>query len=359
MTDQSTNKKDVVLITGGSGLIGSKLAKLLSANYQVVGLDVVPNLHPDEQVENVGFDITDDSSIEDAFNRIIHTYGSKIASVIHLAAYYDFNGKDSPMYDKITVDGTKRLLKHLKDRFEVEQFFFSSTNLVYKPCEPGEKIDENWPLDPNWAYPESKVKTEKIIKENRGNIPAVIGRIAGAYDEWGNSIPLSHQIQRIYEKDLTGHLYSGDQEKGNPFIHLKDLIKAIKQIVDRRTSLTDYEVINISEGKTYSYGALQDRIGQLIYGKEWKTIEVPKPVAKAGATVRDTFGDPFIKPWMIDRADDHYELDISKAKEKLDWQPKHDLYKDLEEMINNLKSNPEEWYSKNGLEIPDSIKQES
>lgn len=349
--------REVVLITGGSGLIGTRLAQLLSDEYQVVGLDLNTNLYPDKAVEHIGLDLTDERSIEAACHRIRYAYGDIIASVIHLAAYYDFNGKDSPLYDEITVGGTKRLLQHLQRHFRVEQFIFSSTNLVYEPAEPGRLIDENSPLRPSWAYPESKVKTEAVIRDYHGDIPVVIARIAGVYDEWGHSIPLSHQIERIYEKQLLGHLYSGDTEKGNPFIHLDDLLDAFKRMVEQRRQLESYEVFNIGEGVTYGYRRLQDRIGELLHGKEWTTIEVPKLLAKAGATVQDAVGDPFIKPWMIDRADDHYQLDISRAAHKLGWQPRHDLYRDLEEMIGKLQLNPEKWYRENELELPKSLKQ--
>lgn len=93
---------------------------------------------------------------------------------------------------------------------------------MYQPSSPGKKIDEDWPVDPTWNYPESKVKTEKLIHEKRGAIPVVILRLAGAYDDEGHSIPITHQIQRIYEKTLTSHFYSGDLLHGNAFIHLQD-----------------------------------------------------------------------------------------------------------------------------------------
>jgi len=62
------------------------------------------------------------------------------------------------------------------------------------------------------------------------------------------------------------------------------------------------------------------------------------------------FGDPFIKPWMIDRADDHYEYDISRAKKLLDWTPEHRIVDVLPVMIMHLKENPEKWYKENYLE---------
>ncbi len=349
MNARTTSKKEVILVTGGSGLIGDKVISQLSDRFQCVGLDKVGNPNPNSKAENINFDITSEKSIEAGLERVRYAYGDKIASVIHLAAYYDFAGEPSPLYDKVTVQGTEKLL-HALQQFQVDQFIFSSTNLVYKPTTPGHKMDEDWPLDPSWKYPESKVKTEKVIHEKRGRIPAVILRLAGAYNVEGHSIPITHQIQRIYEKKLTSYFYSGDLLHGNVFIHLDDVVDALVKTVDKRKDLPEEIVMNISEPHTYSYEELQEEIGELVHGKEWQTFEIPKPLAKFGAWVQDLVSDPFIKPWMIDRADDHYELDISRAKQLLGWKPQHTLKSTLPMMIQDLKRDPEAWYEKNGLE---------
>jgi nucleoside-diphosphate-sugar epimerase len=53
---------------------------------------------------------------------------------------------------------------------------------------------------------------------------------------------------------------------------------------------------------------------------------------------------------MIDRADDHYELDISRAEKLLGWRPRHNLIDTLPEIISNLKADPDKWYKENKLE---------
>ena len=74
---------------------------------------------------------------------------------------------------EITVNGTRRILRGLHEfEFDVEQFIFSSTMLVHRPGEPGQFISEESPVDPTWAYPASKVRTEKVIHDERGDIPA-------------------------------------------------------------------------------------------------------------------------------------------------------------------------------------------
>ena len=103
---------------------------------------------------------------------------------------------------------------------------------------------------------------------------------------------------------------------------------------------------------------MQNKIGKLIHGEEWETYEVPKTVAKIGSWSMNLFGDPFIKPWMIDRADDHYELDISRAKKLLDWEPRHSLMDTLPEIIKTLKKDPLTWYKENKLEAPSALEKE-
>src|SRR5690606_33731235 len=146
------------------------------------------------------------------------------------------------------------------------------------------------------------------------------------------------------------YFFSGDASHGNVFLHLDDLIDALVKTVEKRNGLPEEIAINIGEPETPSYQDLQEKMGMLIHGDSWKTIEIPKPVAKAGAWAQDLFGDPFIKPWMIDRADDHYELDVSRAKDLLGWEPKHRLMDTLPAIIENLKADPLAWYKKNKMD---------
>ena len=82
---------------------------------------------------------------------------------------------------------------------------------------------------------------------------------------------------------------------------------------------------------------------------------MPKTVAKVGAAVIDKFsgGDAFIKPFMVDMADDHYALDISRAKQMLGWEPEHNLREVLPTILGHLQQEPAEWYRQNGLDPSD------
>jgi nucleoside-diphosphate-sugar epimerase len=343
--------KKVVIVTGACGRIGAHVVKKLGEEHRVVGFELLKAIYASANEELVPVDLGSDESVHQAFTHIRHFYGSKIASVIHLAAYYSFSDQKYDNYERITVRGTERLLKALS-AFEVEQLIFSSTMLVHAPCEPDQKINEGWPVKAKWAYPRSKVATEKLIHELRGTIPTVILRIAGVYDDECHSIPISNQIKRIYERQLEAHLFSGDIRSGSSFIHMDDLVEAIHLCVQKRSQLPQELVLLIGEPKTLSYDELQRDISRLLFEKEFKTISIPKLIAKIGSFVENHLPfmpKPFIKPWMIDFADDNYTLDISLAERLLGWRPHHSLARALPIMIESLKKDPKKWYQINGL----------
>jgi UDP-glucose 4-epimerase len=345
--DQSINK-EVIIVSGSSGLIGSALIHKIAPLYKLVGLDNVGYPYPPAEAECICVDITSDESMKFAFERIRYEYGGKISSVVHLAAYYDFLGKPSPLYDEITVKGTQRLLRMLQE-FEVEQFIFSSSMLVYKPSLPGQKMDEEWPLLPKWDYPKSKVTTEKVMRDQRGKIPIVIMRMAGVYSEEGNSIPITNQIQRIYEKQISASLYPANTAHGSTYIHLDDLVDAIAKTIEKRKELPQEVVLNVGDDETLSYKQLQDIISKEVDGTQKEIIKIPKWFAKTGAFMLNLVGKAFIKPWMIDLADDHFEMDSAKAKKMLGWQPEHTLRGTLPKMIKKLKDDPKAFYKVNKL----------
>ena len=62
--------------------------------------------------------------------------------------------------------------------------------------------------------------------------------------------------------------------------------------------------------------------------------------------------DPILKPWMIDRANDQYALDITRAGTLLDWEPKRSLRETLPKMVAALKADPTKFYEENKLGQP-------
>ncbi|KTD18797.1 NAD dependent epimerase/dehydratase, UDP-glucose-4-epimerase [Legionella lansingensis] len=349
--------KPIVIITGSEGSIGRTLSAALQKDYRVVGFD------KEGSDCDIPIDLTSDPSVTLAFKRFEKKYGHKIVAVIHLAAYFDFTGEYSPLYETVNVKGTKRLLRALQG-FEVERFIFSGTMLVHEACEPGETINEDTAIAPKWIYPMSKIKAEQVIRQHHGKIPYLILRLAGLYDDTYCIPTLAHQIARVYERTFKSHLYSGNVKAGQSFIHQEDLIDLFKKAIEYRHDLSTEEVILAGEPEAVSYEKLQDQIVRLIHAEKAEVYQVPPPIAKAGAWLEeqtepiipddiDRGEKPFIRSFMIDLASDHYALNISKARQKLHWEPKHTIKESLPKIIDSLKKDPKTWYQRNGLMLPD------
>lgn len=344
-------RRPAVVITGSSGLIGGALLSGLGSEYAVFALDRHKPKHGlPAGVTFIAMDVTSEDSVSRAVARVGKLSAGRVASVIHLAAYFDLTGEPNGLYEQVTVRGTERLLRSLRT-LSVEQFVFTGSMLEHAPVRPGQLINEDSPLAPRFPYRASKIQAERGVHNERGTIPAVLVRLAGVYhDRCGNPF-LAHQIARVFERDPKGHFYPADPGTGQSFIHIEDVVDVVRRLIERRRELPAELPLLIGEPEVVGYAELQNEVSQLAHGHEWLTRQVPAALAKSGVWLEDeVLGEnTFLKPWMIDAAGDHHAIDITRARTLLGWEPRHSLRRTLPAIIRSLKEDPVGWYRANRL----------
>lgn len=153
-----------ILVTGGSGYVGSHVAKMLfEQGYQPVVFDLQAKQRPwaSPHWPAVPGDINNRDSLNTLFEKF------KFDAVIHLAASSEVGASvtDPLRYYQNNVGGTAQVLKACAD-FSVDKFVFSSTSSVYGEVDPARlPTKEHYPKNPVTSYGSSKWTVEQMLRD--------------------------------------------------------------------------------------------------------------------------------------------------------------------------------------------------
>lgn len=210
-----------VLITGGTGFIGSRLAlRCLQRGDSVTLLGQVNNSAEKENqrvLEDRGakvilVSVADRDGVFEALQGI--------ECVFHLAAaQHEANVPDQHFWN-VNVTGTKNVLEGSM-RAGVKNFVHGSTIGVYGDALDG-RIDETSPLQPNNIYGVTKLEAEKLVLSFQQKMSVVIIRISETYG------PGDYRLLKLFKAIKKGVFFViGSGKNLHHLIHVDDLIEGL------------------------------------------------------------------------------------------------------------------------------------
>jgi len=144
-----------ILVTGGSGFIGTNYAEfLLSNKIPFINLDCRPPRNKAHKQFWRACDILDYATLEAIVKEFQPTH------VVHLAAKTGLHQKELHEF-AANIDGVQNIIDALKQVRSVECVVFTSTLLV---CEMGYVPQFDTDYRPTTLYGESKVEGEKVVR---------------------------------------------------------------------------------------------------------------------------------------------------------------------------------------------------
>jgi UDP-glucuronate decarboxylase len=305
-----------ILVTGGSGFIGSSLTeRLLGLGHQVL---VIDNFYTSDE-KNIKH-LVDNPNLEVVHHDVTDPYSAEVDAIYHLAC------PASPVHYqrfpvqtiKTSVIGSLNMLE-LANKLQIP-ILLSSTSEVYGDPQISPQVEEYWgnvnPIGIRSCYDEGKRAAETLFFDYHRQFNVNI-KIARIFNTYGPNMSLNDGrvvsnfiVQALRSEDIT--IY-GDGSQTRSFCYVDDLVDGLIKLMESPDSV--HGPINLGNPTERTVKNLADLVIAKTKSKS-KIIfhELPQDDPKQR------------KP------------DISKARDILNWEPKIDIDQGLENTIKYFKT---------------------
>ena len=315
-----------VIVTGGSGFIGSNLVKfLLKKKYFVINIDNssysanpynLINIKKNRSYKYYKLDINNKDKIFKIFKKY------KPIGIFNLAAetHVDRSIDNPKSFINSNILGVFNLLesirKYLKNNKNKIKLIHISTDEVFGDINKGKRSNEKFPYNPSSPYSASKASADHLIKSyiRTFKIPGIISNCCNNYGP--NQFPEKFIPKLIYNiiKKKPLPIY-GRGKNSREWIHVQDHCEALLKIF-----------LKGKIGESYNVGTNQD-IKNIDLAKKLLLMTKSKVTIKY---VKDRPGHDF-----------RYALNSQKIRKQLKWKAKINLNKGLKDTfywyLNNTK----------------------
>ena len=328
------------LITVGNGYVGSFLAEyLLNLNQDVTILDLFDDKDRDKRSNFIKADITDFQEINKAIKGMDYVHHS--AALVPLK-------KSGELYKKVNILGTENVMKSCLEN-NIKHVVHISSSAIFGNVEKNDCPISTEPknLKPIEIYGESKLNAEFVVKkfitESINNNHKTSFSIIRPRTIIGTKRLGIFQVLFEWVSEGRNIFIIGNGSNLFQFLHINDLCDAIYRSSQKKLN----EVFNVGSKNFYT---LSETLGHLctISKTKSKVKSLPEKLVISLLQFLDKIGLSPLAPWHYLTYHKDYFFDISKTEKLLEWKPKYDDKKMIEESYN--------WYleNKNNLKETDS-----
>ncbi len=327
------NQQSKIIITGAAGFLGGRVAKHFVNHF--TDYEIVATSRRDiraEELQSVGCTFIAGDLCDENFCEKL-TLNASI--VVHCAALSSPYGAYEKFYSSNYIATDTLLNASIKNG--VQKFIFISTPSIYFNFTSRYNVKESDPIPQKMVnnYAQTKLMAEELVlNKNQKGIETIALRpraIIGAED--------TVIFPRVLEAYHQGKLkIIGDGKNICDFTCVRNVIEAIICAINASQSAYG-QAYNITDGKAEAFwDALNYALTQLNLTPPSK--KVPKSVAMFAASMVEFKAnllkqktEPALTKYGIGILAESFTLDISKAKQMLNYQPVMNTYEGINEYI--------------------------
>ena len=333
-----------IIVTGGSGFIGSTVIKLFlkEKKHKILNVDNLSYASCIEAISNeiknhrlyefAKVDICNKKKLKEIFNKF------KPNIIMHLAAesHVDRPIESSDLFIKTNIIGTHNLLEVSKEYFESlhnsqkKKFLFHhvSTDEVYGSLSSTDRaFTEKSRYMQNSPYSASKASSDHLVRAwfETYNLPALITNCSNNYGPYQFPEKLIPLVITRALRGLEIPIY-GDGLNIRDWIFVEDHAKALINVIE-----------NGKVGQIYNIGASCEKTNLEVVSTICNILDKLKP--RSQSTDKKYFD---LVKFVKDRPghDRRYAIDSSKIRNELNWTPSENfdsgMYKTVEWYLKNL-----------------------
>jgi nucleoside-diphosphate-sugar epimerase len=312
-----------LLVTGGTGFIGSHLAeegRRRGAEVVVLGLTERPEERANaELLARRGVEIVP-GSITDA--ELCRRAAQGATHVFHLAVAMREGGKSDEFFERVNLDGTQQLLD-AAGAGGVQRFVYCGTIGIYGHRAPG-ITSETSPLRPGNIYERTKVAAERMVREQApaAGVPFTILRPADVYG------PRDQRLLKLFRGVSRGRFpLFGNGRGRRHMVYVDDVVSAFFAACERTEAVGQAMIVAGPRPCTLAELIEEVRVatGSPRFGRRLPL----GPMLAAAAVVEDVCQAIHVDPPIYRRRMDFFTsdsaFDTSLAQRLLAWTPRVEL----------------------------------